>query len=183
MKRYFLLFLVAILFNSCTNLEHGDTTFSVGNINLTASFLGYGKDHDGNEDILVKNYSSGDLRTFCDFTSYPENKNPYIIKTSTIGADNRSNNIIQISLSFSAEEIDVIKINIETNAEHINSFYLQAFLNETEVKKETLSSGDKEISINTEINKILIYVDAPKFYNGIQLNDYFKFNYCLPYIN
>ena len=181
MRRYFLLLLDIILFTGCTNLEHGDMSFTVGNINLDAEFLGYGKDLDGNEDILVSHYSSGNLQSFCDYVSYQINSTPFIIRTSTTGADNRSTNIIKIVLSFPSDLIEIIKVSIETSAEHTGSFYLSAFLDDTEIKKESLSSGNKEISINSDINKILIYIEAPKFYNGKQLNDYFKFNYCLPY--
>ncbi len=176
-------FLIALSFVSCNQYveNRGEKTFSVENISLHAVYTGYGKDKNKNEDILVHHYESGDLTTFIDYDSLTENSNPYILRTSTYGADDKSNNTIKIDLSFEAQTISSIFVNIETDATKTSNFYIQTYLGETAVEKTNLSSGEQTVSCYAEIDKITIYIDSPKFVNNEKVNSYFKFNYCLPY--
>lgn len=182
MKNCLAVFLIALSFVSCNQYveNRGEKNFSVGKISLSAVYTGYGKDSDSNEDVLVHYYESGDLTTFIDYNSFTKNSNPYILKTSTHGADGKSNNTIKIDLSFKAQTVSSIFVNIETDATKTSNFYVQTYLGETAVEKTTLSSGDQIINCGNEIDKISIYIDSPKFSNNEKLSNYFKFNYCLP---
>jgi len=187
MKRTFSFFLAAFfsfLLFGCGERDFGYKKISVGNINLTAEYYGYGKDSEDNEDVTVCYYESGDLSTFINYNSVTENKNPYVIKTSTVGSDGRSNNIIKLTLSFGEAEISKILLSIETEAEHIATFYVSSFYGTEEVNKTTLTSSTAsaiEIDLGSTIDSIVVYLESPKFYSNKQLNDSFQFNYCLPY--
>lgn len=184
MKNWLAVFLIALSFVSCNQYveNRGEKNFCVDKISLHAVYTGYGKDSDSNEDLLVHYYESGDLTTFIDYKSFAENSNPYILRTSTHGADGKSNNTLKIDLSFEAQTISSIFVNIETDATKLSNFYIQTYLLDTELEKTNLSSGKQIIACNqeSEIDKITIYIDAPKFSNNEKLSNYFKFNYCLP---
>ena len=92
----------------------GEKNIKTGNINLKAEVFGYGKNSDGNESVLVKYYESGDLSTFIDYNSIDSNTNPYIIRTSTSGADDKQNNIIKLTLTFAMTELKNLLIKIRT---------------------------------------------------------------------
>ena len=178
-----ILFVLPVFFFSCSDRVNGNTSFYEGSMYLEAEFLGYGKNNDEEEDILVSKYESGDLRTFINYSSKTQNTNPYIIKTSTVGADGRSNNCIKITIIFPSVKIGDVLLDILTDAEHVSSFYASFCLDEQEVKKQSLSYSTENytVSVNDFINKIIVYVESPKTYNNKILNSYFQFNYCLPY--
>lgn len=175
-----------LLFSSCNESSEtrGEKFITEGNITLHSSYMGYGKDSDGHEDILVHYYESGDLSTFIKYSSAENNSDPYIIKTSNQGADSKSNNIIKMELTFATQIIESILVNIELEeGTRTSQFYMQTFLDDKEVSKTSLSGGEKSIAAGQEINRILIYIDAPKFNssNGEKTTGTFKFNCCLPY--
>ena len=179
------LFASAVLFfSSCGQYveDHGEKILTVGNITLHATYQGYGKDSDGKEDVMVHYYESGDLSTFIDYGSETENANPYRIKTSNQGADAKNNNIIKMELTFKTQTIESVLINIELGGEtRTSQFYMQPYLDDKETgSKTTLSGGKKTVAVNAEINRILIYIDAPKFSSsGEKSTGTFKFNCCL----